>query len=64
MYSCNGIRASELAAALAELIEIHGDCRVMVSGGEYPDDCDGVRYVSAEEAENNGYYHADTFIVH
>lgn len=60
MYSCNGVRASELAAQLAELIEQHGDCRVMVSGHEYPDDCNGVYYQATDEA----YYHADTFVVH
>lgn len=62
MYDCNGIRASELAAALAEMIELHGDCRVMIDAGDYPDDCVGVRYI--DETRADGYYHADTFVVH
>ena len=64
MYGPNGLRASELAARLVELIEQHGDCRVVVDSNEYPDDCDGVYFVTAEMAERDGYYHADTFVVH
>lgn len=60
LYGATGLRASELAAALVELIDRHGDCRVMVSGGDYPDDCAGVRYNRTEQP----YYPADTFIVH
>ena len=61
MYSPNGLRASELAARLAELIDLHGDCRVMVSAGDdNPDDCSGAYYCTTDD----GYYHADTFVVH
>lgn len=60
MYSPHGIRASELAAILVELIEEHGDCRVMVAGGEYPEDCNGAYY----NTKDDGYYHRDTFVVH
>jgi hypothetical protein len=61
MFGPNGLRASELAAQLAELIDLHGDCHVMVSAGDYsPDDCTGVYY----NTKSDGYYHADTFIVH
>lgn len=60
MYSPNGIRASELVSILVELIDQHGDCRVIVGGGDYPDDCTGVRYNRTSQP----YYPADTFIVH
>jgi hypothetical protein len=60
MYGANGLRASELAAQLAELIEQHGDCRVIVGGGDYPEGCQGVYYNATERA----YYPEDTFVVH
>lgn len=60
MFSPNGLRASELAARLAELIETHGDCRVMVVSEGDPQDCTGVYY----NANDDEYYHADTFVVH
>ena len=60
LFGPTGLRASELAAQLAELIEIHGDCRVIVSSGDYPDDCSGVYYNDRELP----YYPEDTFVVH
>ena len=62
MFTPNGLRASELAAQLAELIEEHGDCRVVANnyGRDEPYDVDGIAY----QAEDNGYYKADNFVVH
>lgn len=60
MYSCNGNKASELAAMLAELIEVHGNCRLMVGPKEYPEDCQGMYC----RTDNETYYRADTFVMH
>ena len=41
-----GIKASELIEQLKKLIEKHGDCEVISGGGDYPEVCRGVMYVT------------------
>jgi hypothetical protein len=58
MYS-RGIKASDLANILLELVKTHGDKEVWVSGGDYPEGAKGARY----KKKSNDNYIPDGVIV-
>lgn len=56
-----GILASELIAALQELIRQHGDKQVYSGGTDYPEGVTGVSYTP--KGKGDGYTPSDSFKV-
>lgn len=56
-----GMRASELATALVELIDRHGDCRVILAPDEDMAAATGVDY---QPSLGGSRFLEDTFIIH
>ena len=58
MYNNYGMKASDLIKCLLELIEKHGDQKVISGGSDYPESVTGVSY---QNDNNDPYIPKGTF---